>query len=42
MIIISIKEVEYINNVLNTLFISHIPNINNTIKTGTSQEYIEI
>ena len=26
------QKVEYFNNVLNTLFISHIPNINNTIK----------
>ena len=36
MIIISIKKytysIEYFNNVLNQLFISHIPNINNTIK----------
>ena len=26
------QKVEYFNNVLNNLFISHIPNINNTIK----------
>ena len=26
------QKVEYFNNVLNKLFISHIPNINNTIK----------
>ena len=26
------QKVEYCNNVLNTLFISHVPNINNTIK----------
>ena len=27
-----VQKVEYFNNVLNKLFISHIPNINNTIK----------
>ena len=37
------QKVEYFNNILNKLFISHIPNINNTIKqVGTSEEYIEI
>ena len=38
------QKVEYFNNVLNKLFISHIPNINNTIKQvgSTSEEYIEI
>ena len=37
------QKVEYFNNVLNKLFISHIPNINNTIKqVGISEEYIEI
>ena len=38
------QKVEYFNNVLNKLFISHIPNINNIIKQvgPTSEEYIEI
>ena len=39
------QKVEYFNNVLTKLFISHVHNINNTIfylyKTGAS-EYIEI
>ena len=26
------QKLEYFNNILNTLFISHVPNINNTIK----------
>ena len=37
------QKVEYFNTVLNKLCISHIHNINNTIKqVPTSEEYIEI
>ena len=36
------QKVEYFNNVLNKLFISHIPNINNTIKQVLSKNILKL
>ena len=36
------QKVEYLNNVLNKLFISHIPTINNTIKQVLSKNILKL